>query len=753
MSIAAQQLFNLLPAILRSRDLELATSSPGWLDVDDRATLADLSAAIAISPLTPAQQQQFNLLQQRSMAGPLASLLAILSEQVAALQEDLDQLYDDQFIETCADWVAPYIGDLIGYNALHGVTPAVASPRAEVAHTMAYRRRKGTTIVLEQLARDVTGWNATATEFFQKLITTQYMNHPRLQCVATPDVRQWRPLERIGTAFDSIMRSVDVRRIASSVGSGRYNLPNIGLFLWSLNAYPLTSSPAAQLALGSQCWHFHPLGIDQPLYTRPQTIDDFAQLSTPLNVPLPISRRVLNASLDPELSPRRDDYYSGADGTQKSLCLYENSSGSFQPVEASLIRVSNLGDILGGWVNLPTDGMYVVDPQLGRVATPLSLPAGTQLRVDFNYALSAELGGGEYDRSAQIDPVQPPQQFLQVPSTQYPDIQKALDALALSANGGIVEITDSGRYEEILSIDVPAQKRVELRAANGCRPTLVLDGELTLIGGEGAQIALNGFLITGDALHVTATSSGGVSNTLASLNIAHCTLVPGCTLKSDSSPTYKTSNKIAIAASLIVDIPSLAVSIERSIVGTLSIHNEATLSATDSIIDATDSTLVAYAAADGNSPGGALQLSNCTVIGKVNALSMPLVSNSILIAGLAAGDAPSDAPVVAQRRQEGCVRFSYLPSNALVPRQYQCLPDSNNPPSLSVPCFTTLRYGFAGYAQLTQASGSLLLGGADNDNQPGAFNFVAQRQRETNLNVRLGEYLRAGLEAGIFYES
>ena len=59
-----------------------------------------------------------------------------------------------------APWAAPYIGDLVGYRVIHGVVPEVASPRAEVANTIAYRRRKGTAAVLEQLARDVTGWPA-----------------------------------------------------------------------------------------------------------------------------------------------------------------------------------------------------------------------------------------------------------------------------------------------------------------------------------------------------------------------------------------------------------------------------------------------------------------------------------------------------------------------------------------------------------------------------------------------------------------
>src|SRR5512142_472725 len=110
---------------------------------------------------------------------PLKALLAVIAEQASLVEENLDQLYDDQFIETCADWVTPYIGDLIGYRALHGVARGVASPRSEVANTIRYRRRKGTASMLEQLARDVTGWDAAVVEFFERLGWNQYMNHTR----------------------------------------------------------------------------------------------------------------------------------------------------------------------------------------------------------------------------------------------------------------------------------------------------------------------------------------------------------------------------------------------------------------------------------------------------------------------------------------------------------------------------------------------------------------------------------------------
>ena len=83
---------------------------------------------------------------------PLKALLSVIAEQVAVLEEDLDQLYDDQFIETCAEWVVPYIGDLVGTRGLFALANVKKlSQRAQVANTLAYRRRKGTASVLEQL--------------------------------------------------------------------------------------------------------------------------------------------------------------------------------------------------------------------------------------------------------------------------------------------------------------------------------------------------------------------------------------------------------------------------------------------------------------------------------------------------------------------------------------------------------------------------------------------------------------------------
>jgi hypothetical protein len=705
MSLDAQRLYDLLPAIYRVRDAE--------------------------------------------QSEPLKALLSVIAEQVAVLEEDLAQRYDDQFIETCAEWVVPYIGDLIGYRSLHGVAPKVSSPRAAVANTIAYRRRKGTATMLEQLARDVTSWNARAVEFFQLLATTQHMNHIRLENWYAPDLRRWEPLERLNTAFDGAAHTVDVRRIAT--GEGRYNIPNIGIFLWRLGAYSLTDSPAFKL--DERRYLFSPLGNNTPLFTRPETEDEITHLAEPINVPAPISRRVLH--------DRLDIYY----GKGKSLFLRRADA---QEITTAEIEICDLSDTSSGtWAHMPKPtGKISIDPVLGRIAFPaaqIQAPLAT-----FHYGFSADMGGGEYERAASFDAELEPIQRVIMPvvAPPQPVIQDALDALS---NGGVVEIGDSGRYEEAVQISAADNQRIELRAANGHRPTLVLSNDVQIVGGEGAEISMNGLLIVGAALRVPAATN----NKLKLLRLRHCTLVPGLSLKNSGEPESPGS------PSLVVESPNVSIEIDHCVIGGLRVAREAQVRITDSIVDATSETSVAYAAVDDTRAGGPLHVINSTVIGKVHAAEMPMASNTIFLARLSASGDSWIAPIHSERKQEGCVRFSFVPPGSRTPRRYRCQPDleiakqvekaeSEGNGSLSqaqrdairkgieawlAPGFTTLRYGLPGYAQLRRSCPAQIRIGADDESEMGAFHDLYQPQRETNLRVRLEEYLRFGLEAGIFYET
>src|SRR5215471_14348399 len=110
---------------------------------------------------------------------PLQALLRVIEEQVNIVEQDIASLYDNWFIETCDDWVVPYIGDLLGVSLLQQPSAQGLTPRAFIANTLASRRRKGTAGMLERVAQDISGWPAAVVEYFQQLATTQNINHLR----------------------------------------------------------------------------------------------------------------------------------------------------------------------------------------------------------------------------------------------------------------------------------------------------------------------------------------------------------------------------------------------------------------------------------------------------------------------------------------------------------------------------------------------------------------------------------------------
>jgi hypothetical protein len=70
-----------------------------------------------------------------------------------------------------------------------------------------------------------------------------------------------------------------------------------------------------------------------------------------------------------------------------------------------------------------------------------------------------------------------------------------------------------------------------------------------------------------------------------------------------------------------------------------------------------------------------------------------------------------------------------------------------------VPMFVSRVPGAAGYLQLADSGAAELAGGAESGDEMGIFHGLYNRRRESNLNFRLSEYLRIGLEAGVIHAS
>jgi hypothetical protein len=724
MSVAGKKLFDLLPALYRLKDARIAQS-------------------------------------QGLSQGPLEAILGVIAEQLEVVEGDLNQLYNDQFIETCAPWVIPYIGDLIGYqpangvNTVNGVTglnPQVTSSRAEVAHTISYRRRKGTILVIEQIARDVTGWGAHAVEFFRVLADTQYMNHVRPHNHYAPNLRKWEPRVYMDTGFDSTAHKVDVRRIA--VERGRYNIQNVGIFLWSLNSYRLIEAvaPAVTDVPGqATCYRFSSLGADMPLFNNPVAQGaDITAAAKPLNVPDRLPSQVLCRDIKRGTAA---EYY----GNGNSLWVYVGGA----LVTADKVQVCTLAGTDGAWANLPVASPYAVsiDPELGRLALPPS-SAGAEVTASYCYGFNADMGGGPYPRSPSFA-VQVPTNIVRVPEDQ-PTIGTAIQLLQAQSGKGVVEITNNGIYQEPAGLDVKvvASGEIELRASDTFRPTLVLGGPLSVTGGKDSRFDINGLLVTyappaGSAALPPAlvTAPKGAANKLSHLGLTHCTLVPGWALTPNGNPVAAYSGLPTLSA----EIPGVEVVISQSIVGGLKVHAQATAYISDSLVDASGRTGMAYrgfkssGSPDFPQPGGALTLQRCTVVGRVHSTLLSLVSDSVIWADLTVAEQGKWAGALwAERLQEGCVRFSYLPRLSAVPPPFECVVEGDGSTG---PLFASLQYGQPAYGKILSQTDDSVRRGADNGGEMGAFNSLLAPLRESNLSTRMQEYLPVGLEFGIFYQT
>lgn len=751
---------------------------------------------------------------------PLRALLQVISEQVNIVEADIAQLYQNWFIETCEDWVVPYIADLIGYRAVQEAgapgRPITAGarqrnkvliPRPEVANTIRYRRRKGTLALLELLARDVAGWPARATEFYQNLVPAQHVNHLRLKRGYSIDVRQGAALDLLEGAFDELAHSVSVHRANSRYATGRYGITNSGLFIWRMNAYSVTRAPAFCVDRVRQHYTFSMLGNNGQLFTKAIEEPDPTHTADEMNVPAPIRRRAFEE--------RTADYY----GEGKSLCIWRE--GSDKPISPHRIVVADLTR----WAYRPQGDQVIVDPKLGRISFATRSEPRAGVWVSYHYGLSGDIGGGEYERklrtprNAEIrssDSELPRRDanyvyLVRQQHSEKPYFETLNGALQKWASddpdNAIIQIEDSGAYVEQIGVRfLRHNQRLEIRAANGRRPVIrLLDwytnrpdslgifgpDDLRVEGDENGssdyaaaqsptlesqrpqsseldvpqrapRIILDGLLITGRGVEVTGS--------LSQILIRHCTLVPGWALDNKCNPESETEPSL-----MLTDTKSL-LAIEHSIVGSIVINqNEVatdpmTIWISDSVLDAAGRDLDALSGSESAFAHAEVQLLRSTVFGLVRTHAIKLAENSIF-----------NDRVTVVRSQQGCMRFCYVAPGSRTPRRYHCQPDgveivamerlraiarraNTAAPSQAEieaaqraersrvqPQFNSVRYGTPMYCQLAETCAREIKRGADDESEMGVFHDLFQPQREANLRARLDEYTPAGIDAGVIF--
>lgn len=466
-----------------------------------------------------------------SSPGPLRELLNRIGVQLAVVRRSIDRLWADQSIETCDDWVIPYIGDLLGTNLVNKLDPS--GQRRDVAKTIHYRRRKGTLELLEELAFDVTGWPAHVVEGFRRLARTRHGLDPAVGPAGFPhanpadvatllraegltglltgglaggfaDLRSRHGAALACTAFDESFHTADFRVGAGAFG--HFGIPKLIVFLWRLTSFAITESTPVPVANCAGQFVFDPTGREIALFLpQPPVPDDFAGEWTPARewqVPGPLTSSLETAITDPGTSPPPPPRRPYPDAVPSRYALNDGAQ------------------------------LFSIWPEIGRFELTGAPPG--PFTVDYNYGFSSLVGAGPYDRDLLGE--RPAEVGSETVVTGGTGLGAALTDASTVGVGttGTITIADSLTYTQLAATGSDAAPITSLlvRAGPATRPVIRPPAsnpipEWVFAGGADGTLVLDGLTVSGCDIVLRGS--------FANVRITACTVDPG-TAQAASSP-------------------------------------------------------------------------------------------------------------------------------------------------------------------------------------------------------------------------
>ncbi len=682
--------------------------------------------------------------------GALSALIASIAGQYAALRSAVAGLYDDVFLETCADRLVPYFAEELGITDLVPVGLPGLSGRSWVGSVLGLRRRRGTLGALVGAARATSGWAVYVAPPAQGLARTQALAHLDLSAGRLLDLRDSAALAEIGAPWSRSARSVALggRRLEASsmsavdIGAstcadsralaaapGRVDLigprrtaavrgvpaPQVSeVALWTTAVFPVAQrSPYRRFTGPSGTgFSFHPLGVDTPLFFPPATPEALYDPASPEQLPRRLSRRAL--AFDLERAAHR-----------LPLSLW---------VDGRRVAPSELGAAdLSSWV-MPAGGPHVaVDPELGRIL----IAPGAELidRVDYAYGAPGALGGGPSIVESQLGPLDSSgglvvvsDRSALVPSTptRCVQLEAGLDAAQASPlAAAVVRIEDSRSYVApggAWRVRLAAGRRLRVVAAPGEAPALL--GDLIVELEPGATFELVGCCLGGQ-LRVVGLGVVGIEQ---------------CTLSSRSGRALALDDW---------DGGAPVASIFKSICGAIGGSSSSYLAVSDSLIDAGEGPGAAALGAPG-APLAAVDLQRVTIFGEVHA-AVAVAEGSLFC-----------APLVVSDPDRGLVAHSYLAPGSRPARTFACEPESSLKATtrdderarlegILRPTFLSRRYGDPGYGELAPGVPDALRRGGAGGEEMGVWSFLRRPVRLERLERIVAEMLPAGERAVVTF--
>ncbi len=744
---------------------------------------------------------------EQAPPGQLEAYLDVLNDVFGAIRDNVEQLYYDQSIETCDDWVVAYIADLLGTTHLSGDPWTL---RADVARTVFHRRRKGTLGAIESLTFTLSGWAAHAVEMRERLVWSQHLNHQRPDAGGLPPLslltsisaairggtvtlRDPALLSLLNGPFDPFAHVVDVK--PPNCGVSGFNLPNLAIFLWRLEDYTvpvskpvtptapddiidLTPVPAG-LASFSVRFNLHPMAEPMVLFNthRFHADDDPPELSSLDAVPgpMPTARLTEVTSAAPGGNPGAYIKVATYAAAPPGAPTGEDPGLTLHIPEAAFAATTwkFRGANLCAWeagLNPPlVEHEIVVDPVRGRVVFGVAdeLTEAESLRdellVSATYGFSGPTGAHPISRAAV--PATWLEQAPQIALVNYHVSPTQLrDALANLANPGpplIVEIQDSMTHEldlaAVIGVGNEGGKSVLrlgrslwIRAAGGQRPVIKLARPLAFrpdVVGTDLEKTLTVKL---EGLYLTRGAGFGVGDALierAALNqmiIDDCTLDPGGSL-AFNGVRQPIRDALKLANDYGFTIPAEETAFEQTpeISISRSIAGPLALD-TDYLLSLTDSIADAGSGVEAAAPAYAIRAATGA---PATEWGPELTVSGVTVFGRARVESATGQGGIFIHSLE-----AHDNQKGCIKFSYFSGVGDRLPPhhacvfaAMARLQFTSEYFGQAGYAQLKLASDRRILENGPSYDQMGAFGYLLNTHKWKNIQIRYREFMPVGV--------
>jgi hypothetical protein len=208
----------------------------------------------------------------------LRKFLRVLAAPLAEVRQSVDELHADLFVDSCQDAILPYLAEMIGMRL---VFPDADANRRDVRGTVGWRRRKGTPLMLQEMASALAAQIVVTHEGWKRLALTQHLARLRPERVI-PALVDPAIAERAAGPLDAAFHAVDLRTVDRA--TGRYHPLHVAHWLHPTRLFPVREGtparfvrpgPASPPVAGQDSrWTFHPLGALAPLRVRRRTPSD-----------------------------------------------------------------------------------------------------------------------------------------------------------------------------------------------------------------------------------------------------------------------------------------------------------------------------------------------------------------------------------------------------------------------------------------------------------------------------------------------